>query len=110
MVRGGTGDGGEFICGELYCSAQIKGRREKAEKRGRDRAFTQVCLCAMGPPPPPRGVNAHYAIAAVAITVLINRRKDLKLVPGLLQENGGKTTKVGDARRPDVHLHVSLRG
>eukprot|EP00752_Nemacystus_decipiens_P012372 g10966.t1 len=48
----------------------------------------------MGYPPPPRGVNAHYAIAAVAITVLINRRKDLKLVPGLLQKNGGKTTKM----------------
>ena len=44
--------------------------------------------------PPPRGVNAHYAIAAVAITVLINRRKNLKLVPGVLQKNGGKTTRV----------------
>ena len=53
----------------------------------------------MAYPPPPRGVNAHYAIAAVAVTVLINRRKDLKLVPGLLQKNGGKTTKVG-TRRP----------
>eukprot|EP00903_Cladosiphon_okamuranus_P018345 g16877.t1 len=48
----------------------------------------------MAYPPPPRGVNAHYAIAAVAITVLINRRKDLKLVPNLLQKNGGKTTKM----------------
>lgn len=45
--------------------------------------------------PPPRGVNAHYAIAAVAITVLINRRKDIKLIPGLLARNGGKTRKVG---------------
>lgn len=45
-------------------------------------------------PPPPRGVNAHYAIAAVAITVLINRRKDIKLIPSLLQRNGGKTRKV----------------
>lgn len=44
--------------------------------------------------PPPRGVNAHYAIAAVAVTVLINRRKDIKLIPGLLQRNGGKTRKV----------------
>lgn len=44
--------------------------------------------------PPPRGINAHYAIAAVAITVLINRRKDVKLIPGLLQQNGGKTKKV----------------
>lgn len=48
----------------------------------------------MPPPPPPRGVNAHYAIAAVAVTILINRRKDIKLIPGLLEENGGKTTKV----------------
>ena len=46
--------------------------------------------------PPPRGVNAHYAIAAVAVTVLINRRKDIKLIPGLLQRNGGKTRKVSD--------------
>lgn len=45
--------------------------------------------------PPPRGINAHYAIAAVAITVLINRRKDIKLIPGLLQQNRGKTRKVG---------------
>lgn len=45
-------------------------------------------------PPPPRGIDAHYAIAAVAVTVLINRRKDLKLIPGLLQPNGGKTKKV----------------
>ncbi|CAM9892112.1 unnamed protein product [Pylaiella littoralis] len=44
--------------------------------------------------PPPRGINAHYAIAAVAITVLINRRKDVKLIPGLLQQNGGKTKKM----------------
>lgn len=43
---------------------------------------------------PPRGVNAHTAIAAVAITVLINRRGDIKLIPGLLSRNGGKTRKV----------------
>ncbi|CAM9154280.1 unnamed protein product [Ectocarpus sp. 12 AP-2014] len=45
-------------------------------------------------PPRPRGIDAHYAIAAVAVTVLINRRKDLKLIPGLLQPNGGKTKKM----------------
>lgn len=45
-------------------------------------------------PPPPRGVNAHYAIAAVALTVLINRRHDIKHIPALLQPNGGKTRKV----------------
>lgn len=44
--------------------------------------------------PPPRGVNAHYAIAAVALTVLINRRQDVKLIPGLLRRNGGQTRKV----------------
>lgn len=51
--------------------------------------------------PPPRGVNAHYAIAAVAVTVLINRRKDIKLIPGLLQRNGGKTRKVSVLRETD---------
>lgn len=51
-------------------------------------------LCVMARIPPPRGVNAHYAIAAVAVTVLINRRKDIKLIPELLQRNGGQTRKV----------------
>lgn len=51
-------------------------------------------LRIMARTPPPRGINAHYAIAAVAVTVLINRRKDIKLIPELLQKNGGQTRKV----------------
>lgn len=90
----GTGDGGGF------------------SGAARPRCVSCVCVClrcapaerervsgAMAPPPPPRGINAHYAIAAVAITVLINRRKDVKLIPGLLQKNAGKTTKVRPVRR-----------
>lgn len=56
-------------------------------------------------PPPPRGVNAHYAIAAVAVTILINRRKDIKLIPGLLARNGGKTSKV---REPHAFLALKV--